>query len=75
MKFWILQKKNTPHQFWLARSFVLLVDIYIKKGNDFQAKQYLLSLKRNYTVQDEIQGLIDERLSAISQREKKNIIH
>ncbi len=68
-------KKNTPHQFWLARSFVLLADIYIKKGNDFQAKQYLLSLKRNYTVQDEIQGLIDERLSAISQREKKNIIH
>jgi TolA-binding protein len=68
-------KKNTPHQFWLARSFVLLADIYIQKGNDFQAKQYLLSLQRNYTAQDEIQELISQRLTAIGEREKKKIIN
>jgi TolA-binding protein len=68
-------KKNTPHQFWLARSFVLLSDIYIKQGNDFQAKQYLLSLQKNYTIEDEIQIMINERLSAISEREKKTIIN
>jgi tetratricopeptide (TPR) repeat protein len=68
-------KKNTPYQFWLARSFVLLSDVYIKQGNDFQAKQYLLSLQKNYTVADEIQTLITARLDAISQREKKNIIN
>jgi len=68
-------KKNTPHQFWLARSFVLLSDIYIKQGNDFQAKQYLLSLQKNYTVADEIQTMITERLTSISEKEKKTIIN
>jgi TolA-binding protein len=68
-------KKNTPHQFWLARSFVLLADVYIKQNNDFQAKQYLLSLQKNYTVQDEIQTLITDRLTAIGNREKNTIIN
>jgi len=68
-------KKNTPHQFWLARSFVLLSDIYIKQNNDFQAKQYLLSLQKNYTVADEIQTMITDRLQAISTREKQTIIN
>jgi len=68
-------KKNTPYPFWLARSFVLLADVYIKQDNDFQAKQYLLSLQKNYTVADEIQSLITDRLNAISLREKKTIIN
>lgn len=66
-------KKNTPHQFWLARSFVLLADIYIKQNNDFQAKQYLLSLQKNYTVADEIQQLIKDRLDAIAGRENNAV--
>jgi TolA-binding protein len=66
-------KKNTPHQFWLARSFVLLADVYIQQGNDFQAKQYLLSLQKNYTTADEIQTLITERLNAITLRENQRI--
>ena len=68
-------KKNTPHQFWLARSFVMLADIYIKQNNDFQAKQYLISLQKNYTVADEIQAMITDRLTAISLREKQTIIN
>jgi len=66
-------KKNTPYQFWLARSFILLADIYVKQNNDFQAKQYLLSLQKNYTAADEIQSLITERLNAISQRENQKV--
>jgi hypothetical protein len=68
-------KKNTPYQFWLARSFVLLADVYIKQNNDFQAKQYLLSLQKNYKQADEIQTLITEHLNEISDREKKTIIN
>jgi len=68
-------KKNTAHQFWLARSFVLLADVYIKQNNDFQAKQYLLSLQKNYKTADEIQTLITERLTAIGEREKNTIIN
>jgi tetratricopeptide (TPR) repeat protein len=67
-------EKNTPHQYWLARSFVLLSDIYIRKGDDFQAKQYLLSLLENYKQTDSIQDMIKERLDAIEQREKDEII-
>lgn len=67
-------KKNTPYQYWLARSFVLLSDIYIRQNNDFQAKQYLLSLQKNYTAEDDIQLMIQERLNSISTRERAGII-
>ena len=50
-------------------------DVYIKQNNDFQAKQYLLSLQKNYTTADEIQSLITERLTAIGEREKNTIIN
>ena len=68
-------KKNTPYQYWLARSFVLLADVYILQNNDFQAKQYLLSLQKNYTKADDIQTLIAERLNAITQRENQRVIN
>lgn len=68
-------QKGTSHQYWMARSLVLLADISIQRKDDFQAKQYLLSLQRNYTVADDIQGMIIERLDAISIREKTNLIN
>lgn len=64
-------KKNTPYPYWLARSFVLISDIYLKLENPFQAKQFLLSLRKNYTVQDDIQTMISERLDKIQAVEKK----
>ena len=66
--------KNTPHQFWLARSLVLLADINMKNGDDFQAKQYLLSLQNNYTSSEEINTLVEERLQLIQEREKERIV-
>ncbi len=62
--------KNTPYQYWLARGFVLLSDIYVAQNDDFQAKQYLISLRDNYTEQDDIQQLITERLDKITAREE-----
>ena len=55
-------KEGTPHTYWLARSFVLLSDIYKSQGKDVEARQYLLSLKSNYTENDDIAEMIAERL-------------
>lgn len=55
-------EKGTPHQYWLARSFVLLSDIYHAKGDDFQAVQYLQTLQESYVAEDDIAGMIAERL-------------
>ncbi len=68
-------QKNTPYQYWLARSFILLADIYMARDDDFQAKQYLLSLQKNYTAEDDIVTMITSRLEGINQREQENIIN
>lgn len=63
--------QGTPHQYWLAKGFILLSDIYVNKKDDFQAKQYLLSLKNNYKANDELQKEISDRLQKIQAREQK----
>ncbi|MDR2840675.1 MAG: tetratricopeptide repeat protein [Paludibacter sp.] len=68
-------KTGTAYQYWLARSFVLLADIYSKRGDSFQAKQYLLSLQNNYKAQDDISEMITTRLQKIAESENKNIIN
>ncbi|MCH5328991.1 MAG: tetratricopeptide repeat protein [Coprobacter sp.] len=62
-----LIETGTPHAYWLARSFVLLADIHMARNDNFQARQYLLSLRNNYTAQDDIEGLISSRLQQIGQ--------
>lgn len=63
-------KKGTSHQYYLARGFIVLSDVYIQKGDDFQAKQYLLSLQKNYTAKDDVQEMIVERLDDIADRSR-----
>ena len=57
-------QKGTPHQYWMARALIVLSDTYKAKGDDFQARQYLESLKNNYKgTEADIQQMINERLS------------
>lgn len=58
-------ENGTPHPYWLARGFILLADIYIRQGDDFQARQYLTSLQNNYKGEDDIAGMIENRLGKL----------
>ncbi len=54
---------NTPHQYWLARGYILLSDISRKQGNAFEADEYLKSLRENYPgTEADIFQMIDKRL-------------
>ena len=59
-------ERGTSHSYWLARGFILLSDVYIRKGDTVQARQYLTSLQQNYKGNDEIAGMIEERLSKLT---------
>lgn len=63
---------GTPHQYWLARGFILLADIYNKRGDTFEACEYLESLKNNYPGKEEdISKMIDTRLNSWKQAKSK----
>lgn len=64
--------QNTPHQYWMARMFLLLSDISVKKGDTLQAKATLQSLKENYTIDND--GILDEvraKMEALSDKPKQ----
>ena len=51
--------------YWLARAFIILSDVCAKTGRDVEARQYLLSLRSNYTASEEINNMIQQRLSQL----------
>lgn len=65
---------KTQHQYWLAKSLILLSDINVQRNDIFQAKQYLLSLQNNYKVVDDIQQQVKEKLNAIAQLEQQETV-
>ncbi|NCC09860.1 MAG: tetratricopeptide repeat protein [Bacteroidia bacterium] len=60
--------QSTPHAYWLARGFVLLSDVYSAMGKTVDARQYLLSLQQNYSANDDIQRMIDSRLTKLKNK-------
>lgn len=58
-------KNGTPHQYWLARGFILWADIYIRQGDDMQARAYLNNLQNNYKGDDDITAMIENRLGKL----------
>jgi TolA-binding protein len=56
--------QNTPHQYWMARMFLLLSDISIKKGDILQARATLQSLNEYYTIDND--GILDEVKSKLA---------
>ena len=53
------------YDYWLARGFILLGDIYVKTDNVFQAKQTYQSIIDNYSG-DDLKGEAQEKLNALN---------
>jgi len=60
---------NTPHQFWIAKAYILLADIYHNKKDDFQAISTLKSIIDNYDNKDD--GIVKEASLKKDQFESK----
>lgn len=56
--------EGTPHQYWLARGFIALADLYEKQGKKTIAKEYVKSLKENYPGEEpDIHDMINQRIN------------
>jgi len=63
---------NSPHHYWLGKSFILLSDIFIKKEDVFQAQYTLQSVVDNYAVKgDGILEAAKAKLALILDKEKQ----
>ena len=58
-------EKNTPHQYWLAKSFILLAEVYANQDDFFQAKATLNSIIDGYSSTTD--GIIDEATAKLNQ--------
>ena len=56
----------SSHDYWVAKSFILLADIYHAQGNEFQAKSTLESIIENYSGDDDILPIAKERLQRLN---------
>ncbi len=63
--------KNSPYQFWLGNSFLLLTDIYLDKGDEFTAKHTLKSLIDNYG--NDTDGIKNEAIKKLNEIEAKEV--
>ncbi len=63
---------NTSQEYWLAKSFILLADVYLKKNDMFQAKHTLKSIIDNYdpNAEDKIISLATKKYNSIVEEEK-----
>lgn len=67
---------GTPHQYWLAKGFILLADVYYKQGKKQDAIDYLTSLKDNYPgkegeIFNEIATRLNKWAPAATKKSKK----
>mgnify|MGYP001216222938 FL=1 len=64
--------QKTPHQYWMGRIFLLLAEISQKKGDAFQARITLQSLRDYYEIDND--GILDEvksKLAALDENKQQ----
>lgn len=66
--------QNTSQEYWLAKSFILLGDVYLAKDDRFQAKHTYKSIIDNYSgVSDDIIPTAKEKYNTIVESEKYDL--
>ncbi len=61
--------KYPSYEYYLAKTFILLSDIYLSDNKTLQAKATLQSLLDNYTTQDEVRAEAQQKLDLILAKE------
>src|SRR5690606_32141749 len=56
------------HDYWVAKSFILLADTYARKGDALQARKTLESVIENYTEDDDVIPAAKERLQKMKKK-------
>ncbi|MCD4788772.1 MAG: tetratricopeptide repeat protein [Bacteroidales bacterium] len=65
-----LINQYSAYDYWVAKGFILLADVYVQTDNAFQAKQTLQSIIENYDG-DELKEIAKQKLDSITSEEKK----
>lgn len=72
-----LLSSGSPYEYWLAKSYILLGDIYVEKGNLFQAKHTYKSIVDSFEGEDLVKIAEDKFQAVIAleeeQEQSKNI--
>ena len=67
-------EQTTPHEYWIAKSFILWSDIFLKRNDSFQAMQTLQSVIDYYDNKDDgIIKLANEKYEKIKNEKDKNL--
>ncbi len=68
-------QQKTSQEYWLAKAYILLADVYLQKDDSFQAKHTLKSIIDNYNADkdDDIIDVAKEKYNSIVEKEKYNI--
>jgi TolA-binding protein len=61
-----LQNNYASYDYWVAKGFILLADVYVQSGNLFQAQHTLQSVIDNYKGDDDILPIAKDKLAAIN---------
>lgn len=56
----------SSHDYWVAKSFILLADVYAAQGDTFQAKSTLESILENYVGDDDVLPQARQRLDQLN---------
>ncbi len=62
---------NYSSEYWYASTFILYGDLYLAKGNDFQARYTYQSIIDNYEG-DDLKKIAEEKIAAMDQAEEKS---